>query len=107
LTACIAERDPDARALATMTRVRLYRIETCPYCDRAEALLQRRGVGEQLDIIRIDDSRKGFAEMARLTGQRTVPQVFIGDRHIGGFDDLVELDMDGELKQLLEAVRTP
>ncbi|MCA1790463.1 MAG: hypothetical protein LC667_11595 [Thioalkalivibrio sp.] len=72
--------------LATMTRVRLYRIETCPYCDRAEALLHRRGVGEQLDIIRIDDSRKGFAEMARLTG---------------------ELDMDGELKVLLDVVRTP
>ncbi len=88
-----------------MTRVRLYRIETCPFCDRAEALLQRRGVGAQLDIVRIDDSRKGFAEMARLTGQRTVPQVFIGDRHVGGFDDLVELDMDGELNELLEAVR--
>jgi len=90
-----------------MTRVRLYRIETCPYCDRAERLLQRRGVGDRLDIIRIDDSRKAFAEMARLTGQRTVPQVFIGDRHVGGFDDLVELDMEGELDELLEAVRNP
>jgi len=88
-----------------MSRVRLYRIETCPYCDRAEALLKRRGVAEHLDIIRIDDSRKGFAEMARLTGQRTVPQVFVGDRHVGGFDDLVELDMDGELDDLLEPVR--
>jgi glutaredoxin 3 len=90
-----------------MSRVRLYRIETCPYCDRAEALLKRRGVGEFLDIIRIDDSRKGFAEMARLTGQRTVPQIFVGDRHVGGFDDLVELDMDGELAVLLEIVRNP
>jgi glutaredoxin 3 len=90
-----------------MTRVRLYRIETCPFCDRAEALLKRRGVGEQLDLIFIDDSRKGFAEMARLTGQRTVPQVFIGEHHVGGFDDLVELDMDGELNDLLEAVRNP
>jgi len=45
--------------------------------------------------------------MARLTGQRTVPQVFIGDRHVGGFDDLVELDMEGELDELLEAVRNP
>jgi glutaredoxin 3 len=88
-----------------MSRVRLYRIETCPYCDRAEALLKRRGVAEHLDIIHIDDSRKGFAEMARLTGQRTVPQVFVGDRHVGGFDDLVELDMDGELDDLLEPVR--
>ena len=88
-----------------MSRVRLYRIETCPYCDRAEALLKRRGVAEHLDIIRIDDSRKGFAEMARLTGQRTVPQIFVGDRHVGGFDDLVELDMDGELDDLLEPVR--
>ncbi len=90
-----------------MSRVRLYRIETCPYCDRAEALLKRRGVAEHLDIIRIDDSRKGFAEMARLTGQRTVPQIFVGDRHVGGFDDLVELDMDGELDDLLEPVRNP
>ena len=90
-----------------MSRVRLYRIETCPYCDRAEALLKRRGVAEQLDIIHIDDSRKGFAEMARLTGQRTVPQIFVGDRHVGGFDDLVELDMDGELDDLLEPVRNP
>ncbi len=90
-----------------MSRVRLYRIETCPYCDRAEALLKRRGVAERLDIIRIDDSRKGFAEMARLTGQRTVPQIFVGDRHVGGFDDLVELDMDGELDDLLETVRNP
>jgi glutaredoxin 3 len=90
-----------------MSRVRLYRIETCPYCDRAEALLKRRGVAEQLDIIHIDDSRKGFAEMARLTGQRTVPQIFVGDRHVGGFDDLVELDMDGELDELLEPVRNP
>jgi glutaredoxin 3 len=90
-----------------MSRVRLYRIETCPYCDRAEALLKRRGVAEQLDIIHIDESRKGFAEMARLTGQRTVPQIFVGDRHVGGFDDLVELDMDGELDDLLEPVRNP
>lgn len=90
-----------------MSRVRLYRIETCPYCDRAEALLKRRGVAEHLDIIRIDDSRKGFAEMARLTGQRTVPQIFVGDRHVGGFDDLVELDMDGDLDELLEPVRNP
>lgn len=90
-----------------MNRVRLYRIETCPYCDRAERLLQRRGVADRLDIIRIDDSRKGFAEMARLTGQRTVPQVFIAERHVGGFDDLVELDMEGELDALLEAVRNP
>jgi glutaredoxin 3 len=90
-----------------MSRVRLYRIETCPYCDRAEALLKRRGVAERLDIIHIDDSRKGFAEMARLTGQRTVPQIFVGDHHVGGFDDLVELDMDGELDALLEPVRNP
>lgn len=90
-----------------MNRVRLYRIETCPYCDRAERLLQRRGVADRLDIIHIDDSRKGFAEMARLTGQRTVPQVFIAERHVGGFDDLVELDMEGELDALLEAVRNP
>ncbi|HSM26941.1 MAG TPA: glutaredoxin 3 [Thioalkalivibrio sp.] len=90
-----------------MSRVRLYRIETCPFCDRAEALLKRRGVAEQLDIIHIDDSRKGFAEMARLTGQRTVPQIFVGDHHVGGFDDLVELDMDGELDALLEPVRNP
>lgn len=69
--------------------------------------MKRRGVAERLDIIHIDDSRKGFAEMARLTGQRTVPQIFVGDHHVGGFDDLVELDMDGELDALLEPVRNP
>jgi glutaredoxin 3 len=89
-----------------MTRIRLYRIETCPYCDRAERLLERKGVRERVDVIRIDDSKKAFAEMARLTGgQRTVPQVFVGDRHLGGFDDLVELDMDGELDDLLAPLR--
>lgn len=69
--------------------------------------MKRRGVAERLDIIHIDDSRKGFAEMARLTGQRTVPQIFVGDHHVGGFDDLVELDMDGELDALLEPFRNP
>ena len=88
-----------------MSAIRLFRIETCSFCDRAVRLLERRGAGPFLQIIPIDTSRAGLVEMARLTGgKRTVPQIFIGDRHIGGYDDLVELDSDGELEPLIAAL---
>jgi len=86
-----------------MAKVLMYSTAVCPYCVRAEQLLTKKGV-EEIEKIRIDIDQDRFAEMMeRSNGRRTVPQIFIGDRHVGGFDDLVDLDMDGELMPLLEA----
>lgn len=80
--------------------IRMYCTDNCPYCVRAERLLQRKGV--DVDKIRVDLEPERYQEMVRLTRRNTVPQIFIGERYVGGFDDLVELDMDGELDPLLE-----
>ncbi len=85
-----------------MPRVKMYTTAVCPYCQRAEMLLRRKGVTE-LEKIRVDLDPERREEMMRLTGRRTVPQIFIGERHIGGFDDLAELDAGGELDSLLSA----
>jgi glutaredoxin 3 len=82
------------------TRVVMYSTAVCPYCLRAEALLKARGV-EQIDKIRIDLEPEQRDLMIEKTGRRTVPQIFIGDRHVGGYDDLAALDRAGELKSLL------
>jgi glutaredoxin 3 len=87
-----------------MSAIRMYCTAICPYCDRAERLLLRKGVSDRLEKIRVDRQPEELAEMVRTTRRRSVPQIFIGDRHVGGFDDLVELDMDGELDDLLAAV---
>jgi glutaredoxin 3 len=73
---------------------------SCPYCIRAKALLQQRGV-TQIDEVRIDLEPEQRAHMMQLTGRRTVPQIFIGDTHVGGCDDLVDLDRRGGLLPLL------
>jgi glutaredoxin 3 len=73
---------------------------TCPYCIRAKALLQQRGV-TQIDEVRVDLEPHQRAHMLELTGRRTVPQIFIGDTHVGGCDDLVDLDRRGGLMPLL------
>jgi glutaredoxin 3 len=83
-------------------RVLMYRTEQCPYCDRAEALLKARGVGE-IETVRIDLDPARRDEMIERTGRRTVPQIFIGDTHVGGFDDLSALDREGRLVPLLAA----
>jgi glutaredoxin 3 len=83
-----------------MAKVTMYSTEVCPYCVRAEQLLKRRGVTE-IEKIRIDLQPELRDEMVRKTGRRTVPQIYIGDRHIGGFDDMAELDSMGELVPLL------
>lgn len=83
-----------------MPQVRMYSTRVCPYCVRAERLLKQRGVAE-IDKILIDQQPEQMREMMKLTGRRTVPQIFIGDYHVGGYDDLVELDMEGELDTLL------
>ena len=81
----------------------MYLTATCPYCVRAKNLLQRRGVAA-IEEIRVDLHPEQRVAMVRLTGRRTVPQIFIGETHVGGCDDLIDLDMSGELKPLLEGV---
>jgi glutaredoxin 3 len=78
----------------------MYTTAVCPYCLRAKALLRQRGV-EGIEEIRIDANPAAAAEMGRLTGRRTVPQIFIGERHVGGCDDLVALDASGGLQAML------
>ena len=79
----------------------MYTTQVCPYCIRAKQLLKARGV-EQIEEIRIDlDPAQREAMMTR-TGRRTVPQIYIGDTHVGGCDDLVALDQRGGLLPLLQ-----
>jgi len=80
--------------------VRIYATGSCPYCHMAEDLLRRKGVSPR--ILRVDHNPSLRQEMLRLSqGRRTVPQVFIGDRHVGGFDDLSALERQGRLDALL------
>ncbi len=81
-------------------RVQMYSTAVCPYCQRAEALLKARGV-ENIEKVRVDLDAAHLEEMVRRSGRRTVPQIFIGDTHVGGFDDLSALDRDGKLTALL------
>lgn len=83
-----------------MQRVKMYTTEVCPYCIRAKALLRQRGVA-QIDEIRIDLDPAQRQQMMASTGQRTVPQIFIGETHVGGCDDLIALDRSGGLLPLL------
>lgn len=83
-----------------MIDIRMYCSNFCPYCIRAEMLLKSKGV-ETIDKINVESSEEGFADLFRLTGRRTVPQIFIGDQHIGGFDDLAALDRAGDLEPML------
>lgn len=80
----------------------MYSTGTCPFCERAEALLKARGV-MSIEKVRIDLEPVRRDEMTTRTGRRTVPQIFIGDTHVGGFDDLSALDRAGKLTQLLAA----
>ena len=83
-----------------MAKVIMYSTAVCPYCQRAEMLLKQRGVNE-IEKIRIDLDPAQRDQMIEKTGRRTVPQIFIGDRHVGGFDDHAALDRDGGLAPLL------
>jgi len=83
-----------------MASVLMYSTAVCPYCVRAEKLLQRKGVRE-IEKIRVDLQPELRLEMMEKTGRRTVPQIYIGDEHIGGYDELASLDHDGELDKLL------
>jgi len=85
-----------------MAMVLMYCTAICPYCVRAEQLLQRKGVRE-IEKIRVDLQPELRAAMMEKTGRRTVPQIYIGDEHIGGYDELASLDHDGQLDKLLES----
>ncbi|TXH52055.1 MAG: glutaredoxin 3 [Cellvibrionales bacterium] len=86
-----------------MSPVKMYTTGYCPYCVRAKALLQSKGVAA-IEEIRIDTDPAQRDAMMQLTGRRTVPQIFIGSTHVGGCDDLIALDKAGGLLPLLNAV---
>ena len=86
-----------------MPAVTMYCTAYCPYCVHAERLLGRKGV-TSIDKIRIDEDPARRAEMMARTGRRTVPQIYIGERHVGGYDDLAALDRAGELAPLLSGL---
>jgi glutaredoxin 3 len=83
-----------------MQPVKMYTTAYCPYCIRAKQILQAKGVGE-IDEIRVDVEPEQRMKMMEITGRRTVPQIFIGDTHVGGCDDLMALERHGELDPLL------
>jgi glutaredoxin 3 len=83
-----------------MPKITMYSTKYCPYCVRAESLLRSRGVTD-IDKIRIDLEPEQLKEMMKKTGRRTVPQIYIGETHVGGYDDLAKLDHKGKLLALL------
>jgi len=85
-----------------VAKVVMYSTAVCPYCVRAEQLLARKGV-QAIEKIRVDINPERRAEMMEKTGRRSVPQIFIGDTYVGGFDDLFALDQQGSLDPLLAA----
>lgn len=85
-----------------MANITMYTTAVCPYCINAERLLFSKGVKE-INKIRVDMQPEQRLEMMQKTGRRTVPQIYINDKHIGGFDELRALDMSGGLDPLLAA----
>jgi glutaredoxin 3 len=85
-----------------MSKVLMYSTAVCPYCVRAEQLLTRKGVTD-IEKVRVDLDPERREEMMQRTGRRTVPQIFIGETHVGGCDDLYELEHQGKLDSLLAA----
>ena len=83
--------------------VLMYTTAVCPYCIRAKQLLKSRGVNE-IEEVRIDLDPQRREEMMQKTQRRTVPQIFIGETHVGGCDDLIAIDKAGKLMPLLEGV---
>ncbi|MCW5654599.1 glutaredoxin 3 [Hydrogenophaga sp.] len=85
-----------------MAKVKMFTSAYCPYCSRAKSLLERRGVVDMEEIY-VDGQPELRSQMTRLTGRTSVPQIFIGDTHVGGCDDLHALDGQGGLMPLLQA----
>ncbi len=92
--------------MSQQSPVTMYTTEVCPYCVRAKALLKARGV-TAINEVRVDRDPVARIAMVERTGRRTVPQIFIGDAHIGGCDDLIELDQRGGLLPLLQPQAAP
>jgi glutaredoxin 3 len=88
--------------MSNTNRVVVYSTAMCPYCVRAERLLEAKGV-TNIEKIRVDLDPEQRTIMMQKTGRRTVPQIYIGDTHVGGFDDLYALDQAGRLDPLLNA----
>ena len=86
-----------------MQEVTMYTTGYCPFCTRAEMLLKQKGVTE-INKVRIDEDPAQRDHMMAITQRRTVPQIFVGETHVGGFDDLAALDRAGELVPLLNRV---
>ncbi len=86
-----------------MAEIVIYTTPVCPYCVRAKSLLKSKGAGDyqEIDVSADDALRETMVE--RAGGRRTVPQIFIGDMHVGGYDDLAALDKEGRLDSLLAA----
>jgi glutaredoxin 3 len=84
-----------------MNKVLMYTTQVCPYCVRAKALLKQRGV-QAIEEVRVDVDPAQREQMMARTGRRTVPQIFIGETHVGGCDDLIALDQRGGLLPLLQ-----
>ena len=85
-----------------MPRIVMYATGVCPFCVMAERLLRAKGVAE-IEKIRVDLEPERRKEMMERTGRRTVPQIYVGDQHVGGYDDLAALDRAGGLDPLLAA----
>ena len=85
-----------------MQAVKMYTTAVCPYCTRAKQILKSTGV-EQIEEVRIDADLAARDHMMQITGRRTVPQIFIGETHVGGCDDLMALDAKGGLVPMLQA----
>lgn len=85
-----------------MQNVKMYTSAGCPYCVQAKQILKARGV-EQIEEVRVDQFPDERARMMAVTGRRSVPQIFIGETHVGGCDDLIALDRRGRLMPLLHA----
>ena len=83
-----------------MQHVKMYATSSCPYCIRAKQVLAARGV-TNLELINVDANPQERVKMMEITGRRTVPQIFIGDTHVGGCDDLMALDSRGQLAGML------
>ncbi len=83
-----------------MQAVKMYTTAVCPFCVQAKRLLQQRGVAS-IEEVRVDANPQERIRMMEITGRRTVPQIFIGDTHVGGCDDLMALDSKGGLMPLL------
>jgi len=83
-----------------MQTVKMYTTGVCPYCQRAKQLLHAKGVG-QIEEVRVDLDAGQLQQMMQITGRRTVPQIFIGQTHVGGYDDLSALNQRGGLDPLL------